>query len=141
MRAGLGNHGPAVGVADEDRRTLLQVERVRGGLDVAFERQRLVLHDAHIEALCRQQVVDALPAGFVHEPTPVSVVRAGTIRMMDIIYIQVDVPHPQCQDGLAPVGTCRPANSQDQDDPCQPVSQNATNKGRNNKLRGQLASR
>ena len=70
MGAGLGDHRPAVGVANEDRWAVLQVEHVGGGgLNVALERQRLVLHDAHVEAVCREQVVYALPAGSVHEPT------------------------------------------------------------------------
>jgi predicted signal transduction protein with EAL and GGDEF domain len=44
-------------------------ERALGRLDVALERQRLVLHDAHVESVCRQRVVDAPPAGPVHEST------------------------------------------------------------------------
>ena len=54
-------------MADEDRRAVLLVEHVVGGLDVALERERLVLHDADVEAVRLQQVVDALPAGAVDE--------------------------------------------------------------------------
>jgi hypothetical protein len=56
-------------MADENRRAVLGVERVVGGLDTALKRQRLVLHDAHVEAVRLQQVVDALPAGPVDETT------------------------------------------------------------------------
>src|SRR5213595_3073115 len=51
------------------RGAVLLVEHVVGGLDVALERERLVLHDAHVEAVGLQQVVDPLPAGAVHEPS------------------------------------------------------------------------
>jgi hypothetical protein len=64
---GLGDHGAAVGVADEDRRAVLLVEHVVRGLDVAVERERLILHDAHVEAVRRERVVDAPPAGPVDE--------------------------------------------------------------------------
>jgi hypothetical protein len=55
-------------VADEDRRAVLLVEHVVGGLDVAVERERLVLHDAHLEPVRGQQVADPSPAGSVYEP-------------------------------------------------------------------------
>ena len=69
VRAGFGDHDASVGVADEDRRAVLLVEDVVGGLDVAVERERLVLHDADVEAVRLQQVVDALPAGAIDEAT------------------------------------------------------------------------
>ena len=67
MEPGLGDDDASVGVADEDRRAVLEVQHVVRGLDVALERERLVLHDAHVEAVGLQQVVDALPAGAVDE--------------------------------------------------------------------------
>ena len=54
-------------MADEDRPAVLLVEHLVGGLDVALERQGLVLDDAHVEAVRRQQVVDAPPARPVDE--------------------------------------------------------------------------
>ncbi|MGB0097007.1 MAG: hypothetical protein WBP81_31260 [Solirubrobacteraceae bacterium] len=62
MRTGLSDHGAAAGVADEDRRPVLLVEHVAGGLDVALERRRRVLDDADVEPVRRQQVVDTVPA-------------------------------------------------------------------------------
>jgi hypothetical protein len=56
-------------VSDEDGRTVLGVEHVVGCCDVALERQRLVLHDAHVEAVRLQQLIYALPAGSVDEST------------------------------------------------------------------------
>ena len=72
-------------MADEDRRAVLEVERVVGGLDVALERERLVLHDGHVEAVGLQRVVDALPAGPVHEAAVdqdnISYVRHGDLPL------------------------------------------------------------
>jgi hypothetical protein len=62
VHARLGNDCAAVGVADEDGGTLLPVEHVVRRRDVALERERLVLHDAHVEVVGPQQVVDTLPA-------------------------------------------------------------------------------
>ena len=56
-------------MTDEDRWTGQQVEHVVGVFNVSLERQRLILHDAHVEAVRRQQVVYALSAGPVDEPT------------------------------------------------------------------------
>jgi hypothetical protein len=67
VHPGFRDDDAAVGVADEDRRAVLLVEDVVGGLDVALERERLVLHDADVEAVRLQDVVDALPAGAVDE--------------------------------------------------------------------------
>ena len=69
MVPGFGYHRSAVGMANEDRWTVLKVEDVAGGFNVALERQGLVLHDAHVESVRRQQVVYALPPGSVDKPT------------------------------------------------------------------------
>ena len=63
------DHRSAVGMADQDRRPVLQVEHVVRGLDIALERQRLVLHDAHFEAVRGQHVVYTPPARAVDETT------------------------------------------------------------------------
>jgi hypothetical protein len=55
-------------MADKNRRTVQFVEHVGRGLDVALERQRLVLHDAHAESIRREQVIYVSPAGPIHEP-------------------------------------------------------------------------
>ena len=65
--AGLADHRPAVGVADEDRGIVLKVEDVGRGFHVALERQRLVLYDADVEPFALEQVVDACPAGSVNK--------------------------------------------------------------------------
>ena len=67
--AGFRDHRSAVGMADEDRRAVLEGEHVVGGFNVTLERQRLVLHDAHVEAVRREQVVHPPPPGSVHEPS------------------------------------------------------------------------
>jgi hypothetical protein len=56
-------------MANEDRRAVQQVEHVVGGLDVALQRQRLVLHDADVVPVRLEQVVNAPPAGPVDEAT------------------------------------------------------------------------
>jgi hypothetical protein len=63
----LGDDRATVGVADEDRRAVLLVEDASGEGDVALEGRRWVLDDADVEAVCAEQVVDALPSGSVHE--------------------------------------------------------------------------
>ena len=65
--ASLGDHRPAVGVADENDRLALRVDDALGRGHVAFERQRRILDDADVVAVLLQDVVDALPAGAVHE--------------------------------------------------------------------------
>ena len=47
--AGLGDHGAAVGVADEDDRSVVRVDHLLGGRDVALEGHRRVLHDADVD--------------------------------------------------------------------------------------------
>jgi len=67
MGARLGDDRPAVGVADEHDRPVLRVDDPPGRGDVALERQRRILHDADLVVVPGQDVVDALPAGPVHE--------------------------------------------------------------------------
>jgi len=67
VRPGLGDDDAAVGVADEERRAVHLVEHLLGGGDVAVERDRRVLDDADVESVLREEVVDAFPAGAVHE--------------------------------------------------------------------------
>ena len=66
--AGLGDDGPAVGVSDENHRTVLVVEDPLGGGHIPFEGQRGVLDDGDVVPVVREQVVDAPPARAVNEP-------------------------------------------------------------------------
>ncbi len=69
MGAGLADDDPAVGVADQDGRAVEAVEDPAGHRGVVLQRQRRVLHDVDAEVVPGQLVVDALPAGSVHEAT------------------------------------------------------------------------
>jgi hypothetical protein len=54
-------------MADQHGRPVLALEDQPGGLGIAFQRQCRVLHDADVEAVPAQQLVDLLPAGSVDE--------------------------------------------------------------------------
>src|SRR5436305_3127190 len=71
MIPGPGYRRPAVGVADEDDRPVLGIDDALGRFHVTIERKRRILHDADVETVLLQDVVDALPAGAVDE-TPVN---------------------------------------------------------------------
>ena len=58
----LGDDGAAVGVADQHDRSGLLVYDPAGCGDVAFKRQRGILHDGDVVAVSGQDVVDPLPA-------------------------------------------------------------------------------
>jgi hypothetical protein len=55
-------------MANEDGRSVLHRECPLGHCHVVRQRRRRVLHDRHAVATLLQLVVDALPAGAVHEP-------------------------------------------------------------------------
>src|SRR6202008_255204 len=57
----LGDHGSAVGVADEDDGSVLGVDDALGRGGVVCERQRRVLGDRDGVAALLQQAVDGLP--------------------------------------------------------------------------------
>jgi hypothetical protein len=64
--AGLGDDGPAVGVADEDG-VLVLIEHPAGDGDVVGERDRRVLYDGDLVTGLAQDAIDGLPAGAVDE--------------------------------------------------------------------------
>ena len=68
MVSRLGDHRPAVGVADEDDRFALRVDHTLGHGNVVGVRDRRILDDSDAVAVLLKLVVDALPAGAVHEP-------------------------------------------------------------------------
>src|SRR3954452_20032650 len=85
-------------MADEDRRAVLAVEHVVRRLDVAVERQCLVLQDADVEAVRLQQFVDPLPAGAVDE-APVNQDHVSYVCHGDLPFAwsssdEVDIGHP-----------------------------------------------
>jgi hypothetical protein len=67
VRARLADNRAAVGVPDKDHRFGLLVEDLSSGSVVASQRQRRVLNDGDVIAVCPEDVVDALPTGAVDE--------------------------------------------------------------------------
>jgi hypothetical protein len=68
MQARLGDHGPAVGVADQDDRAVQFVDDPAGGGGIVFQGQGRVLHDGDAVAVRGERVMHPLPAGAVDEP-------------------------------------------------------------------------
>ena len=68
VQARLGDHRPAVGVADQDDRAVQAVDDPPRDGGVVFQGQGWVLHDGDAVAVLGQQVMHPLPAGAVDEP-------------------------------------------------------------------------
>src|SRR3989442_579175 len=71
MGAGFGDHGSAIGVADENRRPVLRGQNALGCCGVVLQRDGRVLDDADAVTAVLQDLVDAPPAGRFLSP-PVS---------------------------------------------------------------------
>ena len=69
MGAGFGDHGSAIGVADENRRPVLRGQNALGCCGVVLQRDGRVLDDADAVTAVLQDLVDAPPAGAVHKAT------------------------------------------------------------------------
>ena len=69
VRTGLGNDHTAVRVAGQNGRPALPVEHLERRFDIAVERHGRVLHHAHLKGVAREELIDALPARSVYEPT------------------------------------------------------------------------
>ncbi len=65
--AGFGDHGTAVGVADQDHRAVLRRDDPPGDFDIAGQRERGVLHDADLEPVLLEGPVNPFPTRAVHE--------------------------------------------------------------------------
>ena len=54
-------------MTDQNDVFLLLVDDHLSGCDIALERYRWILHDAHVESVLREDVIDAHPTGTVYK--------------------------------------------------------------------------
>src|SRR6266403_1286039 len=69
MVSGFSDYRSPVGMANENRRSVLRCKNSLGNCYVVLQRYRRILDDADLIAVPLQDFVDALPAGAIHKAT------------------------------------------------------------------------
>ena len=90
--ASLGDDNPAVGVPDQDNGARLGINYHSGSARISRQRDRRILHDADVEAVLFQDVINASPAGAVHKTA---------VDKDNILYSASDPPLPNHVTGFS----------------------------------------